>query len=199
VNIKENLRRKYLKQRKNIDKEMSIVTSKQIIKNFLISSPVKDAKNIMSYISYKNEVNTYPLLKELVLKKSKKLFAPYCIKTEKRLEISLVSNIEKDLVPGAYGIPEPRDELRVSHSLNALDIVVVPAVAFSQRGYRIGYGGGYYDRFLDRLSNEVITIGLTYDQLLFDSVPKDVHDRSVDIVITESGQINCNKTTQMGD
>ena len=190
---KERLREKYLDMRKNIDVSKVKEASTQIIDYFLELPEFNKTKNILCYISYRNEVNTYPLIKKLAKDEKKEVFAPYCIKEEKRLEIALVRDLDKDVAPGAYGIPEPRKELRGYHSIDQVDLVVVPAVAFSRNGFRVGYGGGYYDRFLDRLNDDVITVGFTYDKLLFDTVPKDEHDRSVDIVITDTEIIYCNK------
>lgn len=189
---KEKLRKKLLKQRKNID-EQKVTNISYIIKDTLLKKKeFKKAEKIMSYISYRNEVNTYPLNKSL-LDSGKQVFLPYCIKDKKRIEITPVYDLKNDLVEGSYGIKEPAPELRQHYSPEALDIIVVPAVAFSQKGYRIGYGGGYYDRFLPQLPERTISFGLTYDKLLLPELPKESHDIPVDYVVTEKQIINTNK------
>ena len=180
---KEKLRKKYINKRKevaNIKGKSNIITKK-----LLSLKELKNSKNILLYISYRSEVETEILIDQL-LKKSKNVFAPYCIKEEKRMEIVKINDPTKDLKKGAYGIKEPKNSLRKEdNDINILDLVIVPAVAFSKNGYRIGYGGGYYDRFLSRLSSKTISVGINYDELLFESVPKEDHDLAVDIIVTE--------------
>lgn len=89
-----------------------------------------------------------------------------------------------DLVPGAYGIPEPKDGLQAVEPTR-IDVVIVPALAYDRRGYRLGYGGGYYDRFLPTLSAQAVKVGVQYDLLVWDALPVGPHDVSVDWVITE--------------
>mgnify|MGYP006288469687 FL=1 len=182
---KEELRKKYMKKRKKIANKKGESKSNKITTNLLSLDILKNPKNILLYISYRSEVDTEQLINKL-LKKSKNVFAPYCIKDEKRMEIVQINDPTKDLKKGAYGIKEPKNSLRKKdNEINQLDIVIVPAVAFSKSGYRIGYGGGYYDRFLSRLSSKTISIGINYDELIFESVPKEDHDLAVDIIVTD--------------
>jgi 5-formyltetrahydrofolate cyclo-ligase len=69
--------------------------------------------------------------------------------------------------------------------------VLVPGVAFDKRGYRVGYGGGYYDRFFNKLEKSVIKIGLCYEMQILTEVPTDNYDIPIDYIITEKGLINC--------
>ncbi len=90
-----------------------------------------------------------------------------------------------ELVLGSYSIREPRPESpRVD--ANEIDVVLVPGVAFDRRGYRLGYGGGFYDRFLARLPEGPLRIGLAFDEQLLDEVPTEPHDQPVDLVVTPS-------------
>ena len=182
---KEDLRKEYMKNRKKIANIKGKSKSNKITTNLLSLEELKKSKNILLYISYRSEVGTERLINKL-LKNSKNVFAPYCIKDEKRMEIVQINDPTKDLKKGAYGIKEPKNSLRKKdNEINQLDIVIVPAVAFSKSGYRIGYGGGYYDRFLSRLPSKTISIGINYDELIFESVPKEDHDLAVDIIVTD--------------
>ena len=67
-----------------------------------------------------------------------------------------------------------------------IDVLIVPAVAYDKNCYRLGYGGGYYDRFIERLRDDAITIGIAFDLQLFDSIPKEEHDAQLNYIITES-------------
>ena len=90
-----------------------------------------------------------------------------------------------ELVPGRYGIPEPRSDAPRA-PLDAGSVCLVPAVAFDRSGYRVGYGGGYYDRFLAGFSG--ITVGIADKPLDF-PLPREEHDLAVDYLLTEDGLI----------
>lgn len=192
-NSKEKLRKKWMKKRKNVAKENGIKKSKKITKNILSLKEISQSQNIMIYVSYRSEVDTEKLIISL-LNKNKNLFAPYCVKNEKRMEIVKIKNLDKDLEKGAYGIKEPAKYLRTKNTEPGnLDVVIVPAVAFSKNGYRVGYGGGYYDRFLARLNNDTISIGVNYEEMVFNSVPKEEHDLAVDILVTDKKILRISK------
>ena len=189
---KEKLRKKWMNKRNKIAKNEGDKKSEQIRKKVLSLKEVNESKNIMIYVSYRSEVSTDKLIISL-LNNNKKIFAPYCIKDEKRMEIVEIKNPAQDLEKGAYGIKEPAKRIRNDKiDPENLDIVIVPAVAFSKNGYRIGYGGGYYDRFLERLSNKTISIGINYEEMLFNAVPKEDHDLAVDMVITDKRILRIN-------
>ena len=193
-NKKEILRRKWMIKRKKIFEEKGLKKSKEITKKLLSLEEINKFKNIMIYVSYQSEVNTENLIISL-LNKNKKVFAPYCIKDKKRMEIVEINDFDKDLEKGAYGIKEPRKSLKnKKFAPKNLDVVIVPGVAFSKNGYRIGYGGGYYDRFLTRLKDETLTIGINYDEMVFNSIPTDEHDLAVDMIITDKKILQITKT-----
>ena len=91
--------------------------------------------------------------------------------------------------PAAWGIAEPLDDKPTVDP----DVVLVPLLAFDTRGYRIGYGGGYYDRTLQRLRKlkPVVAIGLAYDEQRVDAVPVESYDERLDWVLTPSGPLHC--------
>jgi len=182
LQTKEDLRGFYLNYRSNIDNEQRESAGMAIKEAFLNLDEVKKATHFLLYFSLRNEVNTRVLIEEL-LAEGKKVYLPYCIVKDKELRISPVNNLDDDLITGAYGIKEPR--LRLNSSIKDLDIVVVPGIAFTRNGHRIGYGGGYYDRFLVKLPDKCRTIGLTYHSLLVQTLPFDPHDQQINIVVTE--------------
>jgi 5-formyltetrahydrofolate cyclo-ligase len=91
-----------------------------------------------------------------------------------------------DLEDGAYGIKEPKGNCEL-FSGREKSLCILPALAFDRAGYRLGYGGGYYDRFLFRFN--LTTVGLVYEEFLFDELPKDEHDKKASILIKEGGVI----------
>ena len=88
-----------------------------------------------------------------------------------------------ELVPGPLSIRQPsEDSPRVAH--DEIDIVIVPGVAFDERGARLGYGGGYFDRLLPLLREDCVRIGVAFDEQLIPEIPAQEHDEHVDIVVT---------------
>ena len=191
MTAKKDLRSIFLNYRKNIDNDKVEEYSIKIKNKLLRLNEIEQALNIMVYVSYKNEVKTHWLIKRLLVE-DRNVYVPYCLVEERKLKIANITNMDKDLKKDAYGILEPVEDLRVDVSPEVLDAVIVPGTAFSRNGYRIGYGGGYYDKFLSCLPEKTISIGLTYDTLLVESLPIEKHDLPVDIIVTENDIIYCN-------
>jgi len=88
-----------------------------------------------------------------------------------------------ELVSGTYGVKEPpREALLVRPEV--IDVILVPGLAFDVCGYRLGYGKGFYDTYLPRLSKNTLIIGLSHDETMLKSIPRDEHDVRVDLVVT---------------
>jgi 5-formyltetrahydrofolate cyclo-ligase len=102
----------------------------------------------------------------------------------KRLWLSEINDLDRDLAPGTFGIPEPIRAARRPVASRAVDLVFVPGLAFDRRGHRLGYGHGYFDRFLATLPDATPTVGLAYRFQLFDRLPTSAHDRAVSTVLT---------------
>ncbi|RUM60021.1 MAG: 5-formyltetrahydrofolate cyclo-ligase [Persephonella sp.] len=148
---------------------------------------------ILLYYPYRNEVDTKPIIREL-LKRKKTVLLP---KVEKNRILPIFISDISDLKEGFAGIKEPEGKV---YPKEKIDIVVVPAVAYDRKGYRLGYGKGFYDRFLKDFQNlkgklcfktkvrrnrfETQLIGLAYDFQVLDKLPHEKHDIPVDIIIT---------------
>lgn len=97
------------------------------------------------------------------------------------------------------GILEPDPKVAKPCPLEAIDLIVTPGVAFSKTGKRLGYGGGYYDRFFAKiagLQNPAPKVALIPESQIFDDIPTDEHDLPVDFLISERGIIDCRKAKQ---
>lgn len=191
MSYKEKLRKKYLHFRENLDPVFIGEASKKIKEKFLELEQIKKKDNIMVYVSYNSEVKTEDIIQKL-LDRGKNVYVPYCITESRELRISQIRKFPADLRIGAYGIREPKEKLKeVNQSPEVLELIVVPGVAFSRSGYRIGYGGGYYDRFLSDIDSRPLTVGFTFSSLLVEALPIDRHDIPVDIIVTEEERVFC--------
>jgi len=142
---------------------------------------------IMVYVSKPREVDTRRLIGQLIISR-KKIVVPVIEKETRTLRLSYLDRIS-DLVESTFQVPEP-----IGHELPAdsRDIkgVIVPVLAFDRNGTRLGYGAGYYDRFLSAHPH-MAKIGLAFACQEFDEIPADGNDIGMDIIITENGIIRC--------
>jgi 5-formyltetrahydrofolate cyclo-ligase len=151
----------------------------------LIELPkVKEARTISTYLDIGSEVRTRGLV-GWALGNGKKLIVPVVDQANHRLIFSEI-NAPEELERGAYGIPEPKRESRRPVALEQADVILVPGVAWDQRGFRIGYGAGYYDRSINALRTHIATIGLAYDFQFISNIPRSRYDQRVDRIVTES-------------
>lgn len=182
---KKALRHKYLDIRQELNSEVIENISKKITRNFFSLKEVNipSCKNFLLFHSFRNEIITYDIINRLILE-GKKVFLPYVKKERNTLGISRIYSLSGDeLVSGVFGVKEPIQKQDIP--VTEMDIMVVPGLVFARNGYRIGYGGGFYDRLLSKINNETLTVGLVYHQFLLDTLPVKDYDLPVDIVITE--------------
>ena len=151
----------------------------------------KDAKRIMIFISLGSEINTHPLIKQAI-KDGKSVVVPITIPNPKHLKASELWDFS-ELEVGFHNILSPKEEFIRVVEPGTIDLILVPGAIFAKDGYRIGYGGGYYDRFLGSLEKPVPKIGIGFDLQIMDKVPTADHDIPVDLIITEKRVIDCSR------
>ena len=171
-NTKNSLRKSVLSFRSSLDKNDVLSMSADIFRQFLSIEKIQTSSKFMLYVDFRNEVATRDIISKL-LDLGKEVYLPVTLKEETKLIPKRIFSLD-DLVPGAYGILEPNvDAPIIDPSL--LDVVVVPGSAFDKNGYRTGYGGGYYDRFLE--NTDAIRVGVCFDFQLVDDVFPEEHDK----------------------
>jgi len=141
----------------------------------------KKAETVFIYVSYRDEAKTDELIRKAL--EDKRVLVPFCVDLNGTMIACEIKTLN-DLKEGAYGIKEPVNPVKYEGDI---DFSVIPGLAFSKDGYRIGYGKGYYDRFLE--NNPTFKVGLTFDELVFDEIPKDEFDKKVDCIITPRKEI----------
>ena len=174
---KEDLRRKLLRERKSLQLHDRRQRDLLILSRLLSLKELEDAGKILLFYPVKGEPDIRPLFDRL-LKGKKVLVFPRVSGPE--LELVSVSDINS-LRKGAFGIPEPSSGEVVSPQ--ELELAIVPGVAFDRRGYRLGFGKGYYDRVLRHISAP--KVGVAYSFQVVEYIPQDEWDVPVDILITD--------------
>lgn len=169
--------RKQIRQKKREMTEEEIVTkSEQLGRLFAASEAYREAKTIYGYLPYNQEVRTTAMLQK-ALEDGKRVAVPKCYGDEMRfIYLNDLSKVE----PGYCSIPEPMEDEPIADDPTAL--VLMPGLAFDPQGHRMGYGGGFYDKFL-AMEPDHPTLALCYDFQMLDHLETEAHDVPVDLVI----------------
>lgn len=190
--MKKNIRQEILSLRKLLTPEEVAKKSEQIFKRLTSLTLYADANNVMLYIDFRNEAKTDLIMAHL-LENNKGAVIPISISGTRDMILSQVFDPKKELERSSYGILEPKPEYIRKVNPEQLDLVIVPGVAFDKEGYRIGYGGGYYDTFFNKLEKSIASMAIAFDLQIVESVPTEEYDLPVDYIITESRLIDCRK------
>jgi 5-formyltetrahydrofolate cyclo-ligase len=160
--------------------------SRQITDRMMGLAPYQSAGTVMFYVDVRDEARTRHALPAAIAS-DKQVVIPFCVDGE--LELFHLESMN-ELEEGAYRILEPRAELREVPekrvAVAALDLILVPGVAFDRRGGRTGHGKGYYDKLLQHASPQTPLVALAFDCQIFDEIPMQSHDIFMDLVVTES-------------
>ena len=173
---KKALRDLLLERRDNTSHDLLKIASKKIQKKLDKIFAFKNAKKIGVYYPIGSEIFTQDIIQEL-LSKGKEVFLPKVM--GEGMEFRKIIDFSS-LEPGNFDIMEPKEECPVD---NDLDVILVPTVGISQIGVRLGYGYGFYDRFLAK--NKTVTISLTLEKQIIKNIPKSEHDIIMNWIVTE--------------
>ena len=173
---KKSLRDLLLERRDNTSHDLLKIASKKIQKKLDKIFAFKNAKKIGVYYPIGSEIFTQDIIQEL-LSKGKEVFLPKVM--GESMEFRKIIDFSS-LEPGNFDIMEPKEECPVD---NNLDVILVPTVGISQTGVRLGYGYGFYDRFLAK--NKIVAISLTLEKQIIKNIPKSEHDIIMNWIVTE--------------
>lgn len=181
------IRKKILTARDQLAVEERELKNEVICKRLLSFSHVQRSEVLFIYVNYRSEVGTKELISTLI-KNGKKVAVPFTLEKEKKLLAVSISNIEKDLRPGYCKILEPKPERLDQHCINpeCIDTIILPGSVFDRKCGRMGYGGGFYDRFIANQTPKAIRIGLCFDLQLVQELELEPHDKKMDYIITET-------------
>lgn len=176
--MKSKLRKQVLAARDALSPEERGDKSRKIEELLFALPEFRSARTVLFFASFRSEVETGPMIRR-ALASGKRLVLPKVAGSE--LGLFEVRELEKDVAPGAWGIPEPRETRPVR--LAEIDLVIVPGAAFDERGNRIGYGAGFYDKLLPGFPG--MTVALAFESQIIESIPASAHDIPVRKIVTE--------------
>jgi 5-formyltetrahydrofolate cyclo-ligase len=186
---KQELRALALLKRRSIDHDALAALSSRVEANLLSLDEYKSAKLIISYCAKDDEVQTRPII-ERALEDGKRVAVVVTDAKTKTLSFSEIESFEGELAPGAFGILEPRPGRLRPVSIAKADMILVPLVAWDEKGHRLGYGAGYFDRALAG-AGRVRKVGLALEAQRLPRVPESRHDVPLDLIVTERRVVRC--------
>lgn len=182
---KKQLRKSLLTKRSALTEVERNAYDQAIFRNLTAMPELHAAETILLYLDFRGEVSSDPIIR-WGLAEGKRICAPKTVVDERRLIPIRITDAD-DLIVGAYNIREPRDSEQARVEIAAIDAVILPGVGFDRQGGRLGYGGGYYDRFLPQLRDDVVKIAVAYELQVLPEVPLEPHDTKLDALVTEAG------------
>ena len=176
--MKNAIRKQVLDTRFRLSPEERRARSIEIETRLFSLAEFRSASLVLFYASFQSEVETHHMIRR-ALAEGKRVALPKV--KGKELELFEIRSFDKDVAPGAWGIPEP--ESGVPAKLTDIDLIVVPGAAFDGRGNRIGYGAGFYDKLLPHFPGR--TVALAFELQIVADAPAAGHDIPVQKIITE--------------
>ncbi len=183
---KKAIRKQILAARAGLDGARRADWSQKICKTIASLPDYQDARSILFFMPFGDEVDISPLL-SAALGKGVLCALPRCYSASE-LKLYRVSNLETDLEPGRWGIREPKDCLN-ERTVHDFSVIIVPGVAFDRAGHRLGYGAGYYDRILAKA--RALTIAPAFSVQVLQDLPYGSFDVPVQIIVTQDEIIDC--------
>jgi 5,10-methenyltetrahydrofolate synthetase len=189
--MKQTLRQSIIAGRAALAQELRAQLSTEITVRLLQLAPYREAGSVLGYMHFGAEYISGPWLQR-VLDDGKRLLLPRVDPASRELEVYRVEDLTAQLAPGAYGIREPQPQLCAQlERLEEIGFILLPGVAFTRDGARLGYGGGFYDKLLARLRHGPALVAAAYAMQVVGNIPQEATDRRVEWLVTEHETLVC--------
>lgn len=186
---KKEIRQSVLAHLRKIDETKRAAISKELQAGLFKSDLWEEAKTIGLYLSMANEWDTLQIV-ERAVKEGKKVAVPKTVDETREMIFYQINDLSQTAV-GNFGVMEPDPEKTTVVHKGEIDLLLVPGLAFTKEGYRVGYGGGYYDRFLTDFIQP--TVSIAHSSQIVDGFLAESFDLPVQFIVTEKGIIDCSK------
>ncbi len=180
---KSRLRAEVIRRRDAIPLEVRKAKDRMIQERLSGLAEYRNAGTVMLFASFRTEVDTMPIIADALMQ-GKRVVLPKVDSAKKELRLYNIRSVD-ELTPGYMGIPEPGVVEGREVTPEELELIVMPGVAFDERGGRLGYGGGYYDRLIAGLRRRPPLVAVAYEEQIIREVPVADHDIRVDRIVTD--------------
>lgn len=186
---RQEIRQLGLQRRDRISADERRRNSDLIRENIWLLDEFRRAATVFIYVSFRSEVETLPLIRQ-ALEQGKRVAVPVTVPEMHRLIPCLITDPAQELAPGYCGIPEPDPRKSARLEPGEIEVVVLPGSVFDLQGGRLGYGGGYYDRFLQSEAPMARRLGLAFEEQVVDRLPMLSHDQLLHGLVTEKRRLS---------
>jgi 5-formyltetrahydrofolate cyclo-ligase len=187
--LKAAIRKRILAARTGLAGETVLGLSARIAERLAGLTAYRASRHVLFYLSFDNEVRTDEMI-QAALAAGKTVYVPCVNEDERGLDIARLAGLDERMFElNRFGIREPKD--RALAPVSAIDLALLPGLAFDARGGRVGFGAGYYDGLLKKFAG--VTVALAFDFQVLDRVPMEERDVPVRALLTEKRTINCER------
>lgn len=189
--MKQSLRQSIIAARQKMDSAERAEYSRAITARLVDLKAYQRAQVVLGYMSFGAEFATMAWVRR-ALQDGKQVLLPKVNKSSRQLELYRVRDLQQDVAPGLWDIPEPLPQrCDKVDALGLIDFILLPGVAFARDGSRLGYGGGFYDKLLARMPHQPVLVAAAFDMQLVNEIPQEATDRKVEWLLTEHEVIDC--------
>ena len=181
---KTELREAAIRYRGELTREKLLELSDRVTKNVMSSKEYRNSKTIATYVAKNDELETSGIIRHS-LAMGKRVLVPVTQTRKNDLTFSELRDYESELAPGHFGVLEPKVRYIRPVPLREAELVLVPLVAWDDKGHRLGYGKGYFDSALSTIGFATMTMGLGFESQRIPNIPQETHDVGLRAVATE--------------
>ena len=189
--IKQAIRQRIFAIRQQVAEDERTHLSQAIAARLASMEAYRTANTVLAYMNFGAEFSAEIFVRQ-ALRDGKRVLLPMVNRSTNELDIYQVTDLLRDLAPGMWDISEPLVERCTKiNALEKVDFILLPGVAFGRDGARLGYGGGFYDKLLSRLTHRPALVAGAYAMQIVEGVPQEATDRKVEWLVTENETIYC--------
>lgn len=193
--MKQAIRQRIIADREQLSAALRARLSAEITGRIVQLARYRAAHTVLGYMNFGAEFGSESFVRR-VLADGKQLLLPRVNRATKELDVYRVTDLQHELAPGMWGIREPLPERcdRVD-ALKQVDFILLPGVAFGRDGARLGYGGGFYDKLVARMTHQAARVAAAFSMQIVEGIPQEATDRKVEWLVTENETIHCAEAT----
>jgi 5-formyltetrahydrofolate cyclo-ligase len=190
--LKQTLRQRIIAAREKLPASERLRLSRAVIQSVCELTAYRQAHTVLGYLNFGSELAS-ELWVQRAFADGKRVLLPRVNRASRHLDLYQVRDLQQDVAPGFLGIREPVAERCVKQDApGTVDFILLPGVAFTREGARLGYGGGYYDKLLAHMPHQPTLVAGAFALQVVQKIPQEKTDRKLEWLVTEDGTIRCN-------
>lgn len=189
--LKNSLRQRIITAREMLPASERLRLSRAVIQSVCELTAYRQAHTVLGYLNFGSELAS-ELWVQRAFADGKRVLLPRVNRASKHLDLYQVRDLHHDVAPGLWGIREPLEQRCIKEDApGTVDFILLPGVAFTSEGARLGYGGGYYDKLLAHMPHRPTLVAGAFTLQVVQEIPQEITDRKVEWLVTEDGTICC--------